>query len=203
MPRNRRSLTSARTKMPARHRGPRRSSTSVRGCWKTFTSYPESARYYFALYNSKDLPNAQETAIAGLTSFLLTAPETPIRLGSGELSMYRDIATLDQGPGLSQRNSLADPEHDAACHPILGGGAARGAVLPPLARRRTAGAARYEVPERRSASRAACPVARVLCQLRGERRSHPGRARVSCEFSQCPGAHVGRSADGGRIRAQE
>ncbi|HWZ75861.1 MAG TPA: tetratricopeptide repeat protein [Candidatus Sulfotelmatobacter sp.] len=62
-------------------------------------SYPESARYYFALYNSKELPNAQETAIAGLTSLLLTAPETPIRLGSGELSMYRDIATLDHGPG--------------------------------------------------------------------------------------------------------
>jgi cellulose synthase operon protein C len=62
-------------------------------------SYPESARYYFALYNSKDLPDAAETAISGLTSILLTAPETPIRLGSGELSMYRDIATLDQGPG--------------------------------------------------------------------------------------------------------
>jgi cellulose synthase operon protein C len=62
-------------------------------------SYPESARYYFALYNSNDLPDAQETAIAGLTNLLLTAPETPIRLGSGELSMYRDIATMDQGPG--------------------------------------------------------------------------------------------------------
>ncbi len=62
-------------------------------------AYPESARYYFALYNSKDLPDAQETAIAGLTSVLLTAPETPIRFGSGELSMYRDIATLDPGPG--------------------------------------------------------------------------------------------------------
>ncbi len=62
-------------------------------------AYPEAARYYFALYNSKDLPNAQETAIAALTSILLTAPETPIRLGTGDLSMYRDIATLDQGPG--------------------------------------------------------------------------------------------------------
>ena len=63
--------------------------------------YPESARYYFALYNSnsKDFADAQATAIAGLTSLLLTAPETPIRLGSGELSMYRDIATMDQGPG--------------------------------------------------------------------------------------------------------
>src|SRR5580700_1036628 len=64
-------------------------------------AYPESARYYFALYNSnsKDLPDVQATAIAGLASILLTAPETPIRLGSGELSMYRDIATMDQGPG--------------------------------------------------------------------------------------------------------
>ena len=64
-------------------------------------AYPESARYYFALYNSKDLPDAQETAIAGLTSVLLTAPETPIRFGSGELSMYRDIATLDRGRAIS------------------------------------------------------------------------------------------------------
>lgn len=62
-------------------------------------AYPEAARYYFALYNSKEMPTGQETAIAGLTGILLTAPETPIRFGSGDLSMYRDIATLDQGPG--------------------------------------------------------------------------------------------------------
>ncbi len=62
-------------------------------------AYPESARYYFALYSSQGMPDAQEQAIAGLTSLLLTAPETAIRFGSGELSMYRDIATLDQGPG--------------------------------------------------------------------------------------------------------
>ena len=64
-------------------------------------AYPESARYYFALYNSNsnDFPDAESTAIGGLISLLLTAPETPIRLGSGELSMYRDIAIMDQGPG--------------------------------------------------------------------------------------------------------
>ncbi len=62
-------------------------------------AYPESALYYFALYNSQGMPDAQEQALAGLTSLLLTAPETPIRLGSGELFMYRDIATMDQGPG--------------------------------------------------------------------------------------------------------
>jgi cellulose synthase operon protein C len=62
-------------------------------------AYPEAARYYFALYNSKGMPDAQEQAVAGLTNLLLTAPETPIRFGSGELSMYRDIAAMDQGPG--------------------------------------------------------------------------------------------------------
>ena len=62
-------------------------------------AYPESARYYFALYNSKGMNDAQERALSALTNLLLTAPESPIRLGSGELSMYRDIATMDQGPG--------------------------------------------------------------------------------------------------------
>ena len=62
-------------------------------------AYPESARYYFALYNSKGMNDAQEVALAALTNLLLTAPESPIQLGSGELSMYRDIATMDQGPG--------------------------------------------------------------------------------------------------------
>lgn len=62
-------------------------------------SYPEAARYYFALYNSKGTPDAQERALTRLTDMLLTSPESPIRLGSGELSIYKDIATLDQGPG--------------------------------------------------------------------------------------------------------
>jgi predicted Zn-dependent protease len=62
-------------------------------------AYPESTRYYFALYNSKGMNDAQERSLAALTNLLLTAPETSIRLGSGELSMYRDIATMDQGPG--------------------------------------------------------------------------------------------------------
>jgi cellulose synthase operon protein C len=62
-------------------------------------AYPESARFYFALYNSKGMNDAQERALGGLASLLLTAPETPIRFGAGELSMYREIATMDQGPG--------------------------------------------------------------------------------------------------------
>jgi tetratricopeptide (TPR) repeat protein len=62
-------------------------------------AYPEAARYYFALYNSKGTTDAQERALTRLTDMLLTAPEAPIRLGAGELSIYKDIATMDQGPG--------------------------------------------------------------------------------------------------------
>ena len=62
-------------------------------------NYPEAARYYFALYNAEGMNDAQERAISGLADLLLSAPETPIRFGSGELSMYKDIAAFDQGPG--------------------------------------------------------------------------------------------------------
>jgi cellulose synthase operon protein C len=62
-------------------------------------AYPEAARYYFALYNVKEGSDAQERALSGLARVLLEAPETPIRFGAGDLSMYRDIATMDQGPG--------------------------------------------------------------------------------------------------------
>ena len=62
-------------------------------------AYPEAARYYFALYSSKGGPDSQERALARLTDMLLTAPEAAIRLGSGELSLYKDIATMDRGPG--------------------------------------------------------------------------------------------------------
>jgi len=62
-------------------------------------SYPEAARYYFALYSNRGAADSQERALTRLTDMLLTSPESPIRLGSGELSMYKDIATMDPGPG--------------------------------------------------------------------------------------------------------
>ncbi|MBZ5569275.1 MAG: hypothetical protein LAN64_15665 [Acidobacteriia bacterium] len=61
-------------------------------------AYAEASRYYYALYDAQG-PGAKEKAMAGLTSILLTAPEQPLRLGAGELSIYQDIATLDPGPG--------------------------------------------------------------------------------------------------------
>ncbi|HEU4416167.1 MAG TPA: hypothetical protein VFT65_15370, partial [Candidatus Angelobacter sp.] len=60
--------------------------------------YPEAARYYFALYNAPGADSA-EKGLAGLTNILLVAPEQPVRFGAGDISMYKDIATMDQGPG--------------------------------------------------------------------------------------------------------
>jgi Tetratricopeptide repeat len=60
--------------------------------------YPEAARYYFALYNAPGA-DSPEKALAGLSNVLLEAPEQPVRFGAGDISMYRDIAAMDAGPG--------------------------------------------------------------------------------------------------------
>jgi len=66
-------------------------------------AYPEAARYDFALYHSQGTltngASAQETGLGGIVRVLLTAPEQQVELGAGNLSMYRDLATLDRGPG--------------------------------------------------------------------------------------------------------
>ena len=89
----------------------------------------ESIRHYYALYS---LPGAsaaaREQALAGIANVLLASPEAPIRFGSGDLSLYRDIATMDPYPGYlngilslllnseSPRSSLADQEQGAAAY---------------------------------------------------------------------------------------
>ena len=62
-------------------------------------SYPEAARYYYALYSNDRNPQSQERALGGLVGILLDSSEQGIRLGTGELSMYKDIGTMDPGPG--------------------------------------------------------------------------------------------------------
>lgn len=66
-------------------------------------SYAEAARYDFALYNSSgSLSSGELPQVVGLSSvirILLTAPDQPVALGAGNLSMYRDLATVDRGPG--------------------------------------------------------------------------------------------------------
>ena len=61
--------------------------------------YPEAARYYYALYSAAVGGDGAEHGLAGAINVLLTAPEQPIRLGAGDLSLYRDIATMDPYPG--------------------------------------------------------------------------------------------------------
>jgi Flp pilus assembly protein TadD len=60
----------------------------------------EAARLYYALYNVPPAGGAHtERALYGLANLLLTAPDQPIQFGSGDLSFYRDIATVDPSPG--------------------------------------------------------------------------------------------------------
>jgi tetratricopeptide (TPR) repeat protein len=60
----------------------------------------ESIRHYYALYSLPGAPaTAREQALARIANVLLASPEEPIRFGSGDLSLYRDIATMDPYPG--------------------------------------------------------------------------------------------------------
>jgi tetratricopeptide (TPR) repeat protein len=63
-------------------------------------NYNEALRYHSSIYS---LPGASpadvERALASIIDILFTAPEQPLRFGSGDLSFYRDIATLDRYPG--------------------------------------------------------------------------------------------------------
>ena len=59
--------------------------------------FPEAARYYYAL--AARTPEGEEKGLAGLTRILLTAPEQPLRVGAGNLALYKSIAAMDRGPG--------------------------------------------------------------------------------------------------------
>jgi cellulose synthase operon protein C len=60
----------------------------------------EAARLYYALYSVPPVGSAQaERALDGLANLLLTSPNQPIQFGSGDLSFYKDIATIDTSPG--------------------------------------------------------------------------------------------------------
>jgi tetratricopeptide (TPR) repeat protein len=61
--------------------------------------FPEAARYYYALASDKKNADAEEKGLVGLARILLTAPEQPLRVGAGNLAFYKNIATMDRGPG--------------------------------------------------------------------------------------------------------
>jgi hypothetical protein len=64
----------------------------------------DAARYYFALANAPgkltlSAEPPQQVALAALARILLSQPSQPLALGAGNLAIYQDIATTDQGPG--------------------------------------------------------------------------------------------------------
>lgn len=70
---------------------------------RSVQDYATVVRYDFALAQTPGTlasgRTAHEAGLAGMIDALLTAPDANSPLGSGNLSMYRDIATLDRGPG--------------------------------------------------------------------------------------------------------
>lgn len=75
--------------------------------FENIDDYNEAARYYYALYSlqpdhshaAEGMPNGAELGLAGLANILFTAPTYPISFGSGNLSFYHDVATMDPYPG--------------------------------------------------------------------------------------------------------
>ncbi len=60
---------------------------------------PEAARYNYALATDRATPGAEEEGLVGLARILLANPDQPLRVGAGNLALYRNIATMDRGPG--------------------------------------------------------------------------------------------------------
>ncbi len=60
-------------------------------------AYDDAARSYYALYRMGG--RTEEESLAALARLLFTAPEQPIRFGSANLSMYRNVAAMDPHPG--------------------------------------------------------------------------------------------------------
>lgn len=63
-------------------------------------NYDEAARCYYAEWSAAgNGGDAGEKALAAIARLLLAAPEQPVRFGVGDLSFYRDVATMDPYPG--------------------------------------------------------------------------------------------------------
>jgi hypothetical protein len=83
-------------------------------------NYDEAARNYCALYSAAKTDDAvAESALGSLAQMILTAPEQPMHFGAGNLSLYRDVATMDPHPGflngvLSLLLNNTDPANRAA-----------------------------------------------------------------------------------------
>jgi hypothetical protein len=99
-----RSPNTERARTHATQRGPPTNSTPSPRC----STAPDSLRMRRAT-TSRSPPHPaisvrhaqspEEAGLTGLIHLLLSAPDSSIELGAGNLSLYQDIATLDRGPG--------------------------------------------------------------------------------------------------------
>jgi tetratricopeptide (TPR) repeat protein len=63
-------------------------------------NYDEAAHAYYALYILSGVSDADKSlALASLVDLLLDVPEQSLQFGARDLSIYRNVATLDQHPG--------------------------------------------------------------------------------------------------------
>ncbi|HVX65179.1 MAG TPA: tetratricopeptide repeat protein [Bryobacteraceae bacterium] len=61
----------------------------------------DAARYYVQAYEMDRTAGASaEEALGGLANLLLASADQPVSYGAGDLTYYRDIATMDRGPGV-------------------------------------------------------------------------------------------------------
>lgn len=67
--------------------------------FESVQDFPEAARYAYALAADRSSPDSERQGAVALTRILLTAPEQPLRVGAGNLALYKNIATMDRGPG--------------------------------------------------------------------------------------------------------
>lgn len=64
------------------------------------SDYDEAAHAYYSLYALSGASNADKAlALSSLIDLLLDVPEQPLQFGSRDLSIYRNVATLDRHPG--------------------------------------------------------------------------------------------------------
>ncbi|MEO8027316.1 MAG: hypothetical protein ABI823_12625, partial [Bryobacteraceae bacterium] len=68
--------------------------------YESTNNWDDAARFYYALYSRPNgTPADSERGLGGLVNILLAAPEQGVRFGSGNLTFWRDAATLDPHPG--------------------------------------------------------------------------------------------------------
>ena len=68
--------------------------------YESIHNYDEAARNYYTLYSvARSDDGMAEAGLGSLARLLLSSPEQPIHFGSGNLSLDRDVATMDPHPG--------------------------------------------------------------------------------------------------------